>query len=409
MGLRGAGTGTITGVTAGTDLTGGGTSGNVTLNLNTAKVPQLAAANTFTANQTVNGNVTATGTVDAAVLNATDETLSDGLSINSAATNPLYVATSSSVRTTAIYGAATSTTGTAFGMEGVTASSGPGAYGVVGNAIATSGTPYGVYGIVGSSLSGVGVFGQNGAESSTGQSLASVGYGAGAWADGGASSIALVGTTDDSYAGVFHNSSSTRYTLAVANLNASGSTFSAFNGAQEGCYIDGGGNINCTGSKNAIVPIDGGKRTVAMSAIESPQNWFEDAGSGQLSDGKTVVTLDPNYIQTVNTELEYQVFLTPYGDCKGLYVANRTATSFEVHELGAGTANVGFGYRVMALRRNYENVRFADHTRDADAMKLMQERAKAAAAHPQASKKLIPAIPAGATSGAPIAGNATTK
>ena len=34
----------ITGVTAGTDLTGGGTSGNVTLNLDTTKVPRLAAA-----------------------------------------------------------------------------------------------------------------------------------------------------------------------------------------------------------------------------------------------------------------------------------------------------------------------------------------------------------------------------
>ena len=54
------GNGTITGVTAGTDLTGGGTTGTVTLNLDTTKVPRLAAANTFTANQTVNGTVTAT-------------------------------------------------------------------------------------------------------------------------------------------------------------------------------------------------------------------------------------------------------------------------------------------------------------------------------------------------------------
>ncbi len=53
----------ITGVTAGTDLTGGGTTGNVTLNVDTTKVPRLAAANTFTGNQSVKGNVTATGTV----------------------------------------------------------------------------------------------------------------------------------------------------------------------------------------------------------------------------------------------------------------------------------------------------------------------------------------------------------
>jgi trimeric autotransporter adhesin len=57
------GTGTITGVTAGSDLTGGGSSGNVTLNLDTTKVPLLAAANTFTGNQTVNGNLSATGVV----------------------------------------------------------------------------------------------------------------------------------------------------------------------------------------------------------------------------------------------------------------------------------------------------------------------------------------------------------
>ncbi len=38
----GTGPGTITGVTAGTDLTGGGTSGHVTLNLDTTKIPTLA-------------------------------------------------------------------------------------------------------------------------------------------------------------------------------------------------------------------------------------------------------------------------------------------------------------------------------------------------------------------------------
>jgi hypothetical protein len=55
--------GRITGVTAGTDLTGGGTSGNVTLNLDTTKVPQLNAANTFIGHQSVRGNITATGQV----------------------------------------------------------------------------------------------------------------------------------------------------------------------------------------------------------------------------------------------------------------------------------------------------------------------------------------------------------
>jgi hypothetical protein len=53
------GTGSVTGVIAGTALTGGGTSGNLTLNVDTAKVPLLAASNTFTGDQTVNGSVSA--------------------------------------------------------------------------------------------------------------------------------------------------------------------------------------------------------------------------------------------------------------------------------------------------------------------------------------------------------------
>lgn len=91
------GTGTITGVTAGTDLSGGGTSGNVTLNvdtskvvtgvnagadllgggtggvltlnLDTTKVPQLATANTFATDQTVNGNVLATSVTGTVAVN----------------------------------------------------------------------------------------------------------------------------------------------------------------------------------------------------------------------------------------------------------------------------------------------------------------------------------------------------
>ncbi len=57
--------GTITGVTAGTDLTGGGTSGAVTLNLDITKVPQLNAPNTFTGNQAITGNLAVGGTVTA--------------------------------------------------------------------------------------------------------------------------------------------------------------------------------------------------------------------------------------------------------------------------------------------------------------------------------------------------------
>ena len=56
-GTGGSGTGTITGVTAGTGLTGGGTSGKVTLNVNTAVIPTLTGNNTFTGTETLTASM----------------------------------------------------------------------------------------------------------------------------------------------------------------------------------------------------------------------------------------------------------------------------------------------------------------------------------------------------------------
>jgi len=378
----GTGRGTITGVTAGADLTGGGTAGAVTLSLDTTKVPQLATANTFTANQTINGNLT------------TNSATINGLVTIPVAASTAIDASSSSASATTIVGLASSTTGDAWGVEGYTGSDASNAYGVIGVARSATSNGVGTYGVA-FSPTGVGVFGQNGSQSTTGVGLqTSFVNGVGVWGDGGLINrgFGVAGTVDTGIAGIFQNNAAGYITVTIFN-NAVGPSFSS--GSPGGsCDIDQGGNLNCTGTKNTVVPLDGGKRIVAMSAIEAPQNWFEDAGSAHLVSGAAVVSLDSDYLQTVNTEREYQVFLTPYGDCKGLYVANRTANSFEVHELGGGTASLSFGYRIMALRKKYEEVRFADHTNDPDPRK-MKERTNSRA--PQAvslSKKLISMAPA---------------
>ena len=60
------------------------------------------------------------------------------------------------------------------------------------------------------------------------------------------------------------------------------------------------------------------------------------------------VELDSAFAQTVKAGVEHHVFLTPNGDCKGLYVDQKSATSFEVHEPGGGSFSIAFDYRIMA-------------------------------------------------------------
>jgi len=94
-----------------------------------------------------------------------------------------------------------------------------------------------------------------------------------------------------------------------------------------------------------------------LYAMESPNVWLEDFGQAQLVDGQATVPIEPIFLTTISTEVPYHVFVTPLGDCNGLYVTNKTAASFEVHELGGGTSDVAFDYRIVALRKGYETVR----------------------------------------------------
>jgi hypothetical protein len=87
------------------------------------------------------------------------------------------------------------------------------------------------------------------------------------------------------------------------------------------------------------------------------------------------VALEPTFAQTINTGVEYHVFLTPKGDCEGLYVTNETATGFEVHELRGGHSSIAFDYRVMARRKGYESIRLADKTKIMESMRRKRQSA----------------------------------
>ena len=99
---------------------------------------------------------------------------------------------------------------------------------------------------------------------------------------------------------------------------------------------------------------------MALYAVESPENWFEDFGSSALIHGVAWVPLDRSFAQAANASVTYHVFLTPNGDTSGLYIARKNSAGFEVREHGSGTSNVAFDYRIVARRRGYETLRLAE-------------------------------------------------
>jgi hypothetical protein len=158
--------------------------------------------------------------------------------------------------------------------------------------------------------------------------------------------------------------------LGVANRTAAGVTGTGSgdaigvfgyhpNGAAG--YFDG--NLFVTGQifagiKDAIVPFpDGSKRL--LHCMESPEHWFEDFGSARLTRGRATVKLDGDFARVVSLD-GYRVFLTPEGDCYGLYLRSKRGASFEVRELQGGTSNVAFSYRIVAKRKDIKrHTRFA--------------------------------------------------
>jgi hypothetical protein len=121
-------------------------------------------------------------------------------------------------------------------------------------------------------------------------------------------------------------------------------------------FTDNAGDTTAIGTKSAAVPLTSGKM-VKVFSMESPEVWFEDFGSGRVMSGIASVTLDDRFLQTVDVKGGYHVFLTPKGDCKGLYIANESATGFDVREMGGGQATVDFDYRIVAHRAKYAKTR----------------------------------------------------
>lgn len=351
-------------VSPGTGLTGGGSvslGGTTTLNINTSLIPELSGANTFTNTQTINS----TSNSEALVISDTGS--GDGIDIATTSGEGLYINSGGdgidaygTYDGAFLYGADSGLYAYTYDNNGFEA-------GVYGSNYGSTEATIGVYGYSASTV-GIGVYGQGEFASTTGGNTDGGYYPMGMWGDSGAQyGFGVFGSADDGWSFVGYNNSpsglANTWLENQENNYAYSPVLFAYGSAYGGeCTIDVSGDLNCTGAVSGVVPIQGGAKKAALNAIQSPEHWFEDAGSGQLASGETTINIESVFGETINTGVEYHVFLTPNGDCKGLYVAQKSATSFEVKELGGGTSSVAFDYRIMAKRKGFEQIRLADRT-----------------------------------------------
>jgi hypothetical protein len=311
------GAGTITGVTAGTGLSGGGSSGSVTLNVN------------------------------AAALESTYNSIYAGLSANNN-----------------------------FSGENTFTSSAAG-----NTPLTVNGTTLGILSKI-QTLSASGVY-FGGVTETIGIQADSSSF------DG----VGLVASADDGYGAIIgNNSPSSYFALYAESINPNAGPFQAYNNSNNSsCTINQAAFLSCTGGGGVVHSVS--NHNVETYNMQSAENWIEDFGSGELVSGSAHISLEPTFAATVNTSDQYHIFLTPNGDCKGLYVANKTPDSFEVRELGGGRATVSFDYKVVAKRKGYEAVRMTDVTAQVNADKARRDKMHGIPiTHPSPAGRPQPAI-----------------
>jgi hypothetical protein len=367
-------TGTVTSVGSGLGLSGGPITGSGTLTINTSVVPQLAVANTFTANQTVSGSVTATsftgngsGLTNVTAVNSNElGGLASGAYAQLAAANTFTA--NQTVTGTVIGGTSSSSTGGVLGEAN--AASGQ-TYGVGGFAVSPAG--YGVEGLnLAGSGGGIGVYG-SGSTGVVGVSASGGGPGGNFAGYTAPLNSGLYGTDGiDSTGGIGDINGADTGGVGVAGQGGYGGDFDAVGGRFTGgnfyCCGDGvlgnagsgyagnfNGDLNVTGQIFAGVkdfkidhPLDPANKYLVHASVESSEmKNIYDGNVTTDSQGHATVQL-PEWFEVLNTDFRYQ--LTVIGQFAQAIIGRKIENNrFEIR---TSAPNVEVSWQVTGVRHD---------------------------------------------------------
>lgn len=116
--------------------------------------------------------------------------------------------------------------------------------------------------------------------------------------------------------------------------------------------IIAGGSMQVYGAKNRIIETENYAERLQY-CYETPTPMFGDVGEGAIDKtGKCYVWLDDVFAETIDTDVQYQIFLQAYGE-GNVYVNERSPSYFVV----CGTPGLAFGWEIKAVQKGYDTVR----------------------------------------------------
>lgn len=152
----------------------------------------------------------------------------------------------------------------------------------------------------------------------------------------------------------------------LSGLFCSSSSSAVVSVAAVGSVVDGTVyKIVGFGTVSTLVRDNENKERV-MVAPEAPEALFQDYGTGKLENGKSIIKIDPVLTKNIRVDEQHpmKVFVQLEGNCKGVYVTNKTATGFEVIELDNGSSNTPFSYQIVAFRADEDRGGNVSHYSD---------------------------------------------
>jgi hypothetical protein len=300
------GDGDITGVSAGNGLTGGGTSGDVTLGIRVHGVTGLEIAADAVGDSELQDEI------EVSVLTAEE------IWANSPNSNGIRGFTSGTTNWAGVYGRHDN-----------------GGYGIIGQTSGT-GVHSGVYGH-NENIGGTGIIARGNDQTAAylpeGSGLAAVGSQWGVYG--------LATSSSGSRAGGNFDCSSGPYAV-VAYVSSLGSQY----------------KIQGEGSVLSVMPTTAGR--VALIAPESPEAWVQDFGTGRIINGRASVDLDPTFVEcaTISDKYPMKVFITFTSPPPDGYYVSKGTDGFEVISTSGENTNATFDYFVSVRWKGWEDVRF---------------------------------------------------